>query len=458
MQVSKSAFAEKSGGFEPVFIQSEVDADEVYVQGQLLLTVRIYYGVALSRGAQLSDLEIPNAVVKQLNESSYETRVRNMNYNVHEVKYAIFPQRSGTLEIPSQTFNALMASGRRSGSLFDNLGSARGRPVRASSETHTIDVKPKAAAFTGPDWLPAENIEIIESWSKELDSLTAGEPITRSLIVEARGLQGSQVPPLNIADLANAQQYPDQPETADELGSQGVIGTRIESEAIIPSSGGELKLPEVRLPWWNTRTDRQEVAIIPAQILTVSGPIAPKVEPQAPAIDPATVTENRTETEASLQSDSSPQAATYGVSRLWLYATWLCLILWVATVAYFMLTGRRGKTTAPNQLSQVPSRKRLEQLQTACKRNDVSAIKTGLIEWTRDFTGKTNISSLSAAATALQHDALTAEIQALDRALYQSESNFSGGSKILDAIDEILKRQDKRRSFSGPSLQPLYRA
>lgn len=462
IQVSKSSFAEKSGGFEPVFIQSEVDSEEVYVQGQLILTVRIYYGVALSRGAQLSDLEIPNAVVKQLNEASYETRVRNMNYNVHEVKYAIFPQRSGSLEIPSQTFSALMASGRRSGSLFDNFGSpSRGRPIRATSETHAIKVKPQASEYTGSDWLPAENIELLETWSKELSELKAGEPITRSLIIESKGLQGSQLPPLDLTDLKGAQQYPDQPETADELNSMGVIGTRIESQAIIPANGGELRLPEVRLPWWNTRTNRQEVAVVPEQVLQVDGPLATPTAPaqSAQAASPADTTSAKQDTESTKLTDTNKLTPTAGsVNSFWQYATILTLILWAATVLYFVLS-RRQALSSDIIVSKEPLTKAARaSLSEACKENNPAKIKHALIQWAKAVTGKKHLSSLSAVASALPNDDLRRELTKLDAALYQSNASSFDGSAIDKAVTELAEARKSRRSFRGPELEPLYRA
>lgn len=462
VQVSKSSFAEKSGGFEPVFIQSEVDSEEVYVQGQLILTVRIYYGVALSRGAQLSDLEIPNAVVKQLNEASYETRVRNMNYNVHEVKYAIFPQRSGSLEIPSQTFSALMASGRRSGSLFDNFGSpSRGRPIRAASETHSIKVKPQAAEFTGSDWLPAENIELLETWSKELSELKAGEPITRSLIVESKGLQGSQLPPLNVSDLKGAQQYPDQPETADELNSTGVIGTRIESQAIIPANGGQLRLPEVRLPWWNTRTNRQEVAVIPEQVLQVDGPLAAPAEPaQEARAGSAALASSPEQNNGSVGTDDTIQLApeSGGVNSFWQYATLLTLVLWGATVLYFVLSRKQALTTDKIVSKEPQAKAARTTLSEACKENNPARMKHALIQWARAVTGKKHLSSLSAVASALPNDELKRELKALDEALYQSNSSSFDGSAIDKAVTELTEQNKSKRSFRGPELEPLYRA
>ena len=153
----------------------------------------IQHNARFDRAAPGVHIEIENAVVKQINEAAYETKIKNMSYQVHEVKYAIFPQRSGTLEIPKQTFSALLANRRRSGSVFDNFGSVRrGRPISAESKTHSVEVLPKAPAYTGKHWLPAGKISLIESWSKDLGELKAGEPVTRSVIVEAIGLQGSQ--------------------------------------------------------------------------------------------------------------------------------------------------------------------------------------------------------------------------------------------------------------------------
>src|SRR5690606_17007652 len=60
------AAAEQGAQLAPVFIDSEVDIENPYVQAQVLLTLRIYHSVSLFDDSSLSGLEIPSARVESL--------------------------------------------------------------------------------------------------------------------------------------------------------------------------------------------------------------------------------------------------------------------------------------------------------------------------------------------------------------------------------------------------------
>ena len=63
--------------------------------------------------------------------------------------------------------------------------------------------------------------------------------------------------------------YPDK----DDL-KQGKINNKLYTQrtithAIIANKAGQLVLPEIKIPWWNSVTDKQEFATLPAQTLTI---------------------------------------------------------------------------------------------------------------------------------------------------------------------------------------------
>lgn len=461
IEVSKSSFATNNSGFEPVFIESEIDSDSLYVQAQLIMTVRIFYAVALERGAQLSELDINNAVVKQINEAAYETKVNNMSYNVHEVKYAIFPQRSGSLEIPAQTFSALLTNRRRSGSPFDNFGSSRrGRPISAESQVHQVEVLPQAPGYNGKHWLPAEEINLLETWSKDLSELKAGEPITRSIIAEAIGLQGSQIPPLEIAEIQDAQQYPDQPETADEDTNIGVTGTRIESVAIIPAGGGTLTLPEVSLSWWNTNTNRQELATLPAQTLTLSGAplIKPNTSTNAAHSVAAANTTNESPAGTALDGGALDAQTAPAVGKFWQYTTWLAVILWLATWAYFATRKPIAALAEKPKTTKVDSKAALRAIEKVAQNGKPDALRAAIITWAKQHTGLHSISALSSVASYFGNAQLTSELNALDAALYKGETGSFNGGQVVSAIKSAIESQPKPNAKKRYDLEPLYRA
>lgn len=454
VSVSDAPPPDQRAGNDPVFLESEVDQQQVYVQAQLILTVRIYYAVAIARGAELEDLEIPDALVSKLNEASYETTIKNLRYNVHEVKYAIFPQRSGELRVPPQTFSARL-SGQRGFSVF---GATRGKTVRARSQEHTVKVKPKAAAYTGRHWLPASNLSLVESWSKDPQQLHVGEPITRTLTVTTQGLQAAQIPPLDMQNIANAQQYPDQPKNSDEPSINGITGTRIESVAVIASTGDSLQMPEVRLPWWNTETNRQEEAVIPAKRLPLLGGMpaqtAPAQPPATDAIDPANSVARLQET------TGKPAAAT---PPFWIYGAITLACAWALTLLYVYYLHRRIRRYSSDRNKTVVSgeAKAFARVEAACDKHHAAALRAALIDWARAAFHSETISALSDIARRSTDVGTQALLVELDRTLYHPDANGSGFdfSALKTAMQQWRKQRTKQRRTkpSEPGLAPLYR-
>ncbi|HEX7953315.1 MAG TPA: BatD family protein, partial [Burkholderiales bacterium] len=100
-----------------VFLEVEADAGKsVYVQQQIPYTVRLYYDDTINSG-DLSAPEPADAIVELLGKEARYTTVRDgRNYQVIERHYAIAPERSGTLVIPSASFRgtALLPQARSS--------------------------------------------------------------------------------------------------------------------------------------------------------------------------------------------------------------------------------------------------------------------------------------------------------------------------------------------------------
>ena len=124
------------------FLQTTVSKDEVYVQEQLLYTVKIYFSIPFDQGAQLGTPQTGDAVVQPLgNDISSQEIIDGLRYNVIERRYVLFPQSSGMLEISPISFTASVGR-RRSGSIFSGQTTG-GRAINLLSEGHSITVKSK---------------------------------------------------------------------------------------------------------------------------------------------------------------------------------------------------------------------------------------------------------------------------------------------------------------------------
>ena len=116
--------------------------------------VRIFYQANLTEAA-INPPAPAQASVRLLDEVPYQSDRNGERYRVLERRYAIFPERSGTLTIP-----AMQLSGRLIERPSDRLWqpTVRGRRVQVESEPLTLEISPRPSLFTGDFWLPARRI------------------------------------------------------------------------------------------------------------------------------------------------------------------------------------------------------------------------------------------------------------------------------------------------------------
>src|SRR5690606_2233026 len=147
---------------QDVFVEAKVEKDSVYVQEQILLTLRLYTSVNLN-GAELQPLEMTDALVVDLGDTQFQTTLNGKAHIVVERVYSIFPQHSGELVIPSLTYNVSVRTGQRD-PWSDPFGNRRSTALRLRTDEQTIKVNSVPPQFSGQDWLPAKNLQLTEHW------------------------------------------------------------------------------------------------------------------------------------------------------------------------------------------------------------------------------------------------------------------------------------------------------
>ncbi len=424
-------------GGENVLFEASVDRDSVYVQGQLILTLRLQQAVNLD-GRSISDLELPGAFVVPLEQRSFQRQVNGRPWLVHEVRYAIFPEQSGQLTIPAQSFSARESVPRRS--IFDTN---RGRLVRLYSDPLQIEVLPRPAAFTGTTWLPARNIVLEEEWSSDPTQLRAGESVTRSIRLRGEGLQGAQLPPVLLPQTEGLKHYPDQPTISEAEISSGLLGSRSDSVAIVPTREGNIELPAIEIPWWDTEARMMRTARIASRTLQV-----------APAAI-ATPTSDR----VALPASETPTATQASEPQLlWQVLAFICGLGWLMTAGLWWWRSRR-RNEDPPEISPISNslKPAYKSLIAACAADQPQQARKQLILWAAALTHDEGITSLRQASAALADNALSAELQVLESALYgQTGETWRG--ETLRAIIERLHRQNPGKTRQREPSIRLYPA
>ncbi len=438
-----------AGNLQPVFIESEIDKDSVYVQQQLIFTLRIFQSIQLDN-MNISEPEFDNAAIEKLAQNSFQRRIQNTPYRVHELRYAIFPQQTGELIIPELIFTANETVSRRS--MFSLPG--QGRPVRKMSQQHSVNVEAAPAQFTGNTWLPAKSLKLVETWSDSPENIRVGESITRTITIKAEGLLDSQLPPFEFPAINGAKFYPDQGEAETAVADQGVISSRTDSAAIIPTQTGTIELPEIRVDWWDSQRNQLQHAVIPASTLTVKPALEQNQSNSTPlAVDHSQSTELMSEQPITV---SDGDHIFWQVTSALLAAGWLItLFMWWRLKQATRISSHSDTHTTEPALSEKQAFKALTRV---CRTNTIEQARQALINWARSYWPQHRIQSLQDIQRYCEHSPLSNALLQLDNDLYGSskDSNSWNGENLLAAIKLVRDSGNSSHSAKEQGLPPLY--
>lgn len=425
-----------------VFIETDVTPVAPYVSGQILITQKLHHAVPIDN-ASLTPPEIEGdaAEVLALNSRpSYYRTVNDRRYQVIERSYAVFPKRSGKINIEAARFKAVVPDERQTGNGFGmfNMFSS-GRTIRAFSKPMSIEVKSRNPAYTGKEWLPAKNLTVYGRWSKPVNQLVAGEPVTLALGIIADGLRAEQLPDMQLDLPRGIKSYAEPVELKNNTTNSGVSGEWKQTFTLIPAGGGEINLPEIRIPWWNVTTDTEEVAVLFSETLKISGePMAAKdFEISKPADNPR-------------QHESATISSSY---IAWYVGGGFALLVIAGSI---FLTRRYRMTKRFEQKRQRQQDKIWEQLADAGRKKSAGDMQNAVIQWAKEIA-KIRPATMEAIAEA-ENGFLRVEIQALSAALYGKQTVSWDGLalyKKLKAFSAVHENTLQKGSSKLVELNPI---
>ena len=462
-----------------VFLQTEVDSKSPYVQAAVHVTVSVYAAVPLSH----ADLEFPAtdaALVREVGSDTTGTAQRDgQSYQVVTRHYLIFPQHSGHLSIPGPTLSGNVPAKRSSNDPFAQFfgndplaGMFRAtQPIRLNGNAIELDVQPRPAGAGARYWIPAQDVQLTADWSPQKLQAHSGDPMTVTLHLQAEDLTAAQLPDLStlLALPDGLKAYPDEPQLKDVPSGNGVLGKRDQSIALIADQPGSFMIPELRLSWWDTRSNQAREVVLPARTLVVT-PAPGSHSVAAPQSQPATSvsaaagsagTQGGAPGPAPLSlappHDRATPAEPISDQSRW---KWLSLgigVLWLLTVAAWVLSRRRRGEKQPETIETAgtpgKSAARTAFL-SACASDDAYTARRNLLAWAKSALPGERIPGLSALAKIIADPAVADLLRALDRACYVGESWH--GAPLAEALRKWPAR-------AGPpvvverKLAPLYR-
>ncbi len=452
-------------GGDDLYLEIEVNKDSVYVQEQLLFTVRLFYTINGIRNPVFTELEMEDTVTQLIGSpNQYERLIDGERFGVYEKRYVIFPQRSGPLQIPDILFRGEVTDGS-SNFVFRNMNTRR---VTAFIEGITIEVKERPASLPrGEGWLPVTGLALEETWSGDLGELKVGDSVVRTIVLRAEGLDGAVLPPFSPENIQGLNLYPDPADISRTFVDGSIVGTRIETSTYVALEAGVIEVPSLDIAWWDVNSDSARTTSLPAtrfEVATVEGvlpseqAIASTQEIQAllepePLVDQAMI---------DAQAEAEFIAIDGGLVR---WTQWLLIAFVLLLIA---IMGKRRFGAASQQLfadwraAQSPAaneKAAFAALNAACASSSNKAIRDALITWANHYCAA-EIRSMEDLVRMSPSQELTEQAKSLQSTLFNPLSGTLFDSAQLRALTKKLRqakrvasrRREREVKYQLPSL------
>lgn len=416
---------------QDIFLTTEVNEKKPYLNQQITYKVRLYNSKQLL-DASYQGPKVENALLIPLgNDKRYQTQKNNVTYLVEEQSYAIFPQKSGPLTITSPVFTALVYG-------FDP------QRIKARSKDITLNVQPIPTQFSGQTWIPAKQIKLSDTYENPGQTIEQGSTLVRTITLEGIGIPAQLLPSLHFADSDAFNVYPEKGKERNQV-DQGEIVSRSELKVTyLFNKSGKVVIPELKLPWFNTVTGKEEIAVLDPRTINVNPSNVATTNASKPIQDTALASPANPATTETIAASTATNNWAWIIAALFALAWLLTLGLW-----------------AWQKRSHVPGKgaykRALQALHDACHQNNPQFCRDALLKWANLHWPDApilNLVDLMRLSTDMQ---FKKQVQILSQALYQeSEKATWHGDELWRSVHNLKQAYTapKNKASSLPPMNP----
>ncbi len=261
-------------------LTGSLNKKEVYVGEPIIYTVVLDETIGVMEG-EFVPPQLEGASVYQYGQDQASHIQKNgETVTRRQVSFMLIPEKEGSFTIkPAQFYGRIpnrQAVSRRSffneslfdqGILFDGFQS-RQKEVFAEAQPQTIVILPKPSDWQGW-WLPSSGVQLT-SKDQISEPIHVGDTLQRELVLTVNQADSSKLPIIRQPETPDLKIYPS-PEQRDTRSdpSVGFVGIEKVSVLMVPQQAGEIEIPAVQVPWFNTLTKTREIAVVPAKKIKV---------------------------------------------------------------------------------------------------------------------------------------------------------------------------------------------
>ena len=454
-----------SGTSVPKFsIGRTVNKNNPFVQEQIIYTLVIKTTEEIQGDLpRFTDTDNGEWIIKQLDTPKVSSELSNgIETRNITINYALFPQKSGNLKIPELHFNGYYIDknkSRRSNfsdvfSAFwdESLASGFGvnpalTRISLTAKPVDIHVLPIPDNIKGQWWLPSNKVKLVSDWNDKIPQLKVGEAVNRKIKLIAEGVADTQLPKLSFTETADIKQYPEPPEYKSIVIDNGIVSEMSVNVVYIPQQSGQITIPAITVPWYNTNTKSTEKAVLPSISVNVSGTPILFDTPEKTSTTNSTMSDIDTQLSETTKPsyNNIPYKIIWGVIAL--AFSFGLLISWL--VLHFYHSSNNENSTRDDK----PKKVNLNAIQYG---KDLKEIRNEVIAWARSCHQDREILNLNDVATIFDDKELSKILQQLGASLYSDQSDKFNTTALYSTIKRLSKKQISEKKSKSP-LPELYK-
>jgi len=440
-----------TAGERLVFLEASVDETSPWVQGQVVMTLSVFQAIDFLDAA-LGEPLAEGLRVQRLGEDRRVRRVRDgREYDVVERRYALFPQRSGSITIEPVALDASVpVDPDRVRGFF-----TQSRRVLRRTEPIELQVRGRPPG-SGGWWFPAREVSLEGVWSGTDPSLDVpagadaatrvGVPLTRTVTLRALGAMSTQMPTLEPPELPGASLYAEAPERVEGASDAGVLTEQRIAWAVVPEQPGTLDLPPTTVSWFDTLAGRERTATLPATRIHVA-PAEPDATASpaalAPPSDPVGGGADVSTAAGEALAGGQRTIGTIGaMGGFWRWLALAALLGWAITALLWWRKAGRAAAVRPTRVARPDAAPDAGQALQAVRDHQAgdspARLADAVLAWGRARWPDRPPGSLPALAQRLPDAEAATTLRALDAAVYAPQDSVTmppGTARMADLLE-----------------------
>jgi len=398
---------------ESLRVRAAVSPEKCFVGQKFLLTIDVMTTEFFTGqpAIQIPKIAAVALLPDPLSKGPLTDTIQGTTYSGVSFHFVGFPLKPGQIEIPPCLITTFQNDdqGRR----------LEKHPIMIPCQLEAI-LPPGAEELSSLICTP--KLETTISWDPPLSmdhvSVKLGDALTRTVTLTAPDVLGMVLPPLPQVSLSGLRAYPAPAIVKDDLHEEDLVGKRVETVTYVCQQPGHYELPEILIPWYDTRNHLLRQAKIPRLIIDVTAP------PVAAA---------------------SPSSSAHGKGTTF----WLAFMGSVLALNGMALVLRKRLHVFARSREQLL----FSAVGQACHSNRPRDAAQAILKWIAELgidPGASPFASLSANTSSPK---LTCELQCLDEATIAPDSDWQGGP-LWHELKQIRRkrRQPRFHSMELPQL------